>query len=158
MPYAILRVAKIKSAASASAKTDHNYRKHELRNVDSNSPHPNREYVNGKETDYWTLATARIEEVVEKTRKQLEEQVMEIARILSGYSLAEADLLRRAMGKKIKEEMDKQRELFIQGATKNGVDYDRASYIFDLLQSRLPHVQVPYEHTLYQHLLSHVTH
>ncbi len=62
-----------------------------------------------------------------------QEQVMEIARILSGYSLAEADLLRRAMGKKIKEEMDKQRELFIQGATKNGVDYDRASYIFDLV-------------------------
>ncbi|WCR59208.1 MAG: DNA polymerase III subunit alpha [Wolbachia endosymbiont of Ctenocephalides felis wCfeF] len=62
-----------------------------------------------------------------------QEQVMEIARILSGYSLAEADLLRRAMGKKIKEEMDKQHELFIQGATKNGVDYDRASYIFDLV-------------------------
>ncbi|MGL9732909.1 MAG: DNA polymerase III subunit alpha [Wolbachia sp.] len=62
-----------------------------------------------------------------------QEQVMEIARILSGYSLAEADLLRRAMGKKIKEEMDKQRELFIQGATKNHVDYDRASYIFDLV-------------------------
>ncbi|MGL9757812.1 MAG: DNA polymerase III subunit alpha [Wolbachia sp.] len=62
-----------------------------------------------------------------------QEQVMEIARILSGYSLAEADLLRRAMGKKIKEEMDKQRELFVQGATKNGVDYDRASYIFDLV-------------------------
>ncbi|WP_353283731.1 DNA polymerase III subunit alpha [Wolbachia endosymbiont (group A) of Pogonocherus hispidulus] len=62
-----------------------------------------------------------------------QEQVMEIARILSGYTLAEADLLRRAMGKKIKEEMDKQRELFIQGATKNGVDYDRASYIFDLV-------------------------
>ncbi|MGL9761800.1 MAG: DNA polymerase III subunit alpha [Wolbachia sp.] len=62
-----------------------------------------------------------------------QEQVMEIARILSGYSLAEADLLRRAMGKKIKEEMDKQREFFIQGATKNGIDYDRASYIFDLV-------------------------
>ncbi|NSM56268.1 DNA polymerase III subunit alpha [Wolbachia endosymbiont of Atemnus politus] len=62
-----------------------------------------------------------------------QEQVMEIARILSGYSLAEADLLRRAMGKKIKQEMDKQRELFIHGATKNGVDYDRASYIFDLV-------------------------
>ncbi|AAW71087.1 DNA polymerase III subunit alpha [Wolbachia endosymbiont of Brugia malayi] len=62
-----------------------------------------------------------------------QEQVMEIARILSGYSLAEADLLRRAMGKKIKAEMDKQRKLFVQGATKNGVDYDRASYIFDLV-------------------------
>ncbi|MDD9331265.1 MAG: DNA polymerase III subunit alpha [Wolbachia sp.] len=62
-----------------------------------------------------------------------QEQVMEIARILSGYSLAEADLLRRAMGKKIKAEMDKQRELFVNGAMKNGVDYDRASYIFYLV-------------------------
>ncbi|MDG7056248.1 MAG: DNA polymerase III subunit alpha [Wolbachia endosymbiont of Meromenopon meropis] len=62
-----------------------------------------------------------------------QEQVMEIARILCGYSLAEADLLRRAMGKKIKEEMDKQRELFIQRAIKNDVDYNKASYIFDLV-------------------------
>ncbi len=76
-----------------------------------------------------------LEEVLKETFGVIiyQEQVMEIARILSGYSLAEADLLRRAMGKKIKEEMDKQRELFIQGATKNGVDYDRASYIFDLV-------------------------
>ncbi|WP_349967228.1 DNA polymerase III subunit alpha [Wolbachia endosymbiont of Armadillidium arcangelii] len=76
-----------------------------------------------------------LEEVLKETFGVIiyQEQVMEIARILSGYSLAEADLLRRAMGKKIKEEMDKQRELFIQGATKNGVGYDRASYIFDLV-------------------------
>ncbi|MDX5526632.1 MAG: DNA polymerase III subunit alpha, partial [Wolbachia endosymbiont of Andrena nigroaenea] len=76
-----------------------------------------------------------LEEVLKETFGVIiyQEQVMEIARILSGYSLAEADLLRRAMGKKIKEEMDKQRELFVQGATKNGVDYDRASYIFDLV-------------------------
>ncbi|MDN5248147.1 MAG: DNA polymerase III subunit alpha [Wolbachia endosymbiont of Tyrophagus putrescentiae] len=76
-----------------------------------------------------------LEEVLKETFGVIiyQEQVMEIARILSGYSLAEADLLRRAMGKKIKEEMDKQRELFISGATKNGVDYDRASYIFDLV-------------------------
>lgn len=76
-----------------------------------------------------------LEEVLKETFGVIiyQEQVMEIARILSGYSLAEADLLRRAMGKKIKEEMDKQRKLFVQGATKNGVDYDRASYIFDLV-------------------------
>ncbi|WP_353279654.1 DNA polymerase III subunit alpha [Wolbachia endosymbiont (group B) of Xanthorhoe designata] len=76
-----------------------------------------------------------LEEVLKETFGVIiyQEQVMEIARILSGYSLAEADLLRRAMGKKIKEEMDKQRELFVQGATKHGVDYDRASYIFDLV-------------------------
>lgn len=61
-----------------------------------------------------------LEEVLKETFGVIiyQEQVMEIARILSGYSLAEADLLRRAMGKKIKEEMDKQRELFVQGATK----------------------------------------
>ncbi|MGL9725367.1 MAG: DNA polymerase III subunit alpha [Wolbachia sp.] len=76
-----------------------------------------------------------LEEVLKETFGVIiyQEQVMEIARILSGYSLAEADLLRRAMGKKIKEEMDKQRKLFIQGAMKNDVNYDRASYIFDLV-------------------------
>lgn len=76
-----------------------------------------------------------LEEVLKETFGVIiyQEQVMEIARILSGYSLAEADLLRRAMGKKIKAEMDKQRELFVSGATKNGIDYDRASYIFDLV-------------------------
>ncbi|MBV0899707.1 MAG: DNA polymerase III subunit alpha [Wolbachia endosymbiont of Fragariocoptes setiger] len=62
-----------------------------------------------------------------------QEQVMEIARILSDYTLAEADLLRRAMGKKIKKEMDKQRELFVNGAVRNGVEYERANYIFDLV-------------------------
>ncbi len=62
-----------------------------------------------------------------------QEQVMEIARIMSGYSLVEADLLRRAMGKKIKEEMDEQRKTFINGAIKNGIDTERASYIFDLV-------------------------
>jgi DNA polymerase-3 subunit alpha len=62
-----------------------------------------------------------------------QEQVMEIAKILAGYSLGEADLLRRAMGKKIKEEMDKQREIFVAGAKKNGVSQKQASDIFDLV-------------------------
>jgi DNA polymerase III alpha subunit len=47
-----------------------------------------------------------------------QEQVMQIAQILSGYSLGEADLLRRAMGKKKKEEMDKQRVRFLEGAAR----------------------------------------
>ena len=51
-----------------------------------------------------------------------QEQVMQIAQILSGYSLGEADLLRRAMGKKIKAEMDAQRERFVSGAVERGVD------------------------------------
>ncbi|CAD7028758.1 DNA polymerase III subunit alpha [Pseudorhizobium halotolerans] len=62
-----------------------------------------------------------------------QEQVMQIAQVLSGYSLGEADLLRRAMGKKIKEEMDKQRARFVDGAIKNGVSKPQADLIFDLL-------------------------
>ena len=63
-----------------------------------------------------------------------QEQVMQIAQILSGYSLGEADLLRRAMGKKKKEEMDKQRVRFVEGASENGVDKGKSSSIFDLVQ------------------------
>ena len=60
-----------------------------------------------------------------------QEQVMQIAQVLSGYSLGGADLLRRAMGKKIQSEMDAQRALFIEGARKNEVEDARASMIFD---------------------------
>ncbi len=62
-----------------------------------------------------------------------QEQVMEIAKVLAGYSLGAADLLRRAMGKKIKEEMDQQRKIFVNGAIKNGVDKRQAGEIFDLV-------------------------
>ena len=62
-----------------------------------------------------------------------QEQVMEIAKILSGYSLGGADLLRRAMGKKIKSEMEAQRQVFVDGAVARGVDRGRASTIFDLV-------------------------
>ena len=62
-----------------------------------------------------------------------QEQVMQIAQILAGYSLGEADLLRRAMGKKKQEEMDQQRARFVSGAEKNGVPAARAGTIFDLV-------------------------
>ena len=62
-----------------------------------------------------------------------QEQVMEIAKILAGYSLGAADLLRRAMGKKIKEEMDQQRAIFVNGAMKNDVSEKQAGEIFDLV-------------------------
>lgn len=62
-----------------------------------------------------------------------QEQVMQIAQILAGYSLGGADLLRRAMGKKIKAEMDAQRELFVTGAVKNNVLKEKAEEIFDLV-------------------------
>jgi DNA polymerase-3 subunit alpha len=63
-----------------------------------------------------------------------QEQVMEIAKVLAGYSLGEADLLRRAMGKKIKAEMDAQKDRFITGAVAKGVNADRAAYIFELVE------------------------
>ena len=62
-----------------------------------------------------------------------QEQVMQIAQVLAGYSLGEADLLRRAMGKKIKEEMDKQRARFVEGAVERDVSKPQADMIFDLL-------------------------
>jgi len=63
-----------------------------------------------------------------------QEQVMQIAQILAGYSLGSADLLRRAMGKKKIDEMAKQREIFINGSHDRGVSKDTASYIFDLME------------------------
>ncbi|MGL4495993.1 MAG: DNA polymerase III subunit alpha [Beijerinckiaceae bacterium] len=63
-----------------------------------------------------------------------QEQVMQAAQILSGYSLGEADLLRRAMGKKIKAEMDNQRSRFVTGAVERGVPEPKAKEIFDLLE------------------------
>lgn len=62
-----------------------------------------------------------------------QEQVMEIAKVLAGYSLGGADLLRRAMGKKIQAEMDKQRKIFVEGSVKNGIDAKQAGEIFDLV-------------------------
>ena len=62
-----------------------------------------------------------------------QEQVMQIAQILSGYSLGEADLLRRAMGKKIKAEMEAQKERFVSGAVAKGIDKGQASNIFELV-------------------------
>mgnify|MGYP006278717037 FL=1 len=63
-----------------------------------------------------------------------QEQVMQIAQVLAGYSLGEADLLRRAMGKKKVEEMAKQREVFARGAAARGVDADLATKLFDLVE------------------------
>jgi len=63
-----------------------------------------------------------------------QEQVMQIAQVLSGYSLGGADLLRRAMGKKKPEEMAKQRQIFTEGAVNRGVDERQATMIFDLME------------------------
>ncbi len=63
-----------------------------------------------------------------------QEQVMQIASALAGYSLGEGDVLRRAMGKKDKEEMARQREKFLEGAEKKGIDNETAARIFDKIE------------------------
>ena len=77
-----------------------------------------------------------LEEILKPTNGVIlyQEQVMQIAQVLSGYSLGEADLLRRAMGKKKPKEMASQREVFINGATKKGFDPKLATKIFDLIE------------------------
>jgi DNA polymerase-3 subunit alpha len=62
-----------------------------------------------------------------------QEQVMQAAQVLAGYSLGEADLLRRAMGKKIQSEMNEQRQRFIDGAAKNDITPPEANKLFDLI-------------------------
>jgi len=63
-----------------------------------------------------------------------QEQVMQIAQVLAGYTLGGADLLRRAMGKKKPEEMAKQRSIFVDGSVARGVDPKLAAHIFDLME------------------------
>jgi DNA polymerase-3 subunit alpha len=76
-----------------------------------------------------------IKHVLEETYGVIvyQEQVMKIANILASYSLGDADILRRAMGKKIAEVMDAEKEKFMAGALKNGHPTDKAEYIFDLM-------------------------
>ena len=64
-----------------------------------------------------------------------QEQVMESARVLAGYSLGQADILRRAMGKKQVEEMDKQRTIFVNGCKENNIKEDLANKIFNLIET-----------------------
>ena len=63
-----------------------------------------------------------------------QEQVMQIAQILAGFTAGEADILRRAMGKKKKAELDKQKERFINGAIKNGIAKDVANFVFTKIE------------------------
>ncbi len=63
-----------------------------------------------------------------------QEQVMQMAQLVGGYSLGGADLLRRAMGKKNVEEMAKQREFFVEGALKGGTSKEQAGQLFDLME------------------------
>ena len=76
-----------------------------------------------------------LEEILKPTNGVFlyQEQVMKSAQVMAGYSLGGADLLRRAMGKKIASEMDAQRDVFVKGAAKHDIDEAKANEIFDLI-------------------------
>jgi DNA polymerase-3 subunit alpha len=79
---------------------------------------------------------ARLEPILSPTHGVMvyQEQVMQIAQEIGGYTLGSADLLRRAMGKKLPEEMAKHRTIFVDGATKNNVTAAKATVLFDLME------------------------
>jgi DNA polymerase-3 subunit alpha len=78
----------------------------------------------------------RLEPILEPTYGIMvyQEQVMQIAQVIGGYTLGGADLLRRAMGKKKAEEMAQQRDVFVAGAEKNGLSRGKATQLFDLME------------------------
>ncbi len=91
------------------------------------------ERKHGKQIDY---LDPRLEPILSPTYGIMiyQEQVMQIAQVIGGYSLGSADLLRRAMGKKKVEEMAQQRDIFVAGAIDNGLDKDKATELFGLME------------------------
>ena len=92
-----------------------------------------RKHQNNVSIDYFH---PKLQPILEETYGVIlyQEQVMQIAQVLAGYSLGSADILRRAMGKKKVEEMAEQRQIFINGSEKRDVSVKTASYIFDLME------------------------
>jgi DNA polymerase-3 subunit alpha len=93
-------------------------------------------YCARKHGEKWAAPHPDMEEIVSETYGIMvyQEQVMQIAQKLAGYSLGAADLLRRAMGKKIRSEMEAQRRIFTQGAEARGVAPAKALEIFELME------------------------
>ena len=93
------------------------------------------DYCARKRGAEWTAPDPSIHHILAETYGVIvyQEQVMQIAQVMAGYSLAGADLLRRAMGKKIRAEMDAQRIIFCEGAVKQGNTVEKANEIFDLM-------------------------
>ncbi|MDE8345314.1 MAG: DNA polymerase III subunit alpha [Acidocella sp.] len=93
------------------------------------------DYCARKHGAAWTAPDPAIHDILAETYGVIvyQEQVMQIAQVMAGYSLAGADLLRRAMGKKIRAEMDTQRDIFIKGAVGLGHSTAKANEIFDLM-------------------------
>ncbi len=93
------------------------------------------DYCRRKHGEPWEPPHPQLQEILAETYGIMvyQEQVMQIAQHLAGYSLGAADLLRRAMGKKIRAEMEKQREAFVTGAIARAIPAPKAEEIFDLM-------------------------
>jgi DNA polymerase-3 subunit alpha len=93
------------------------------------------EFIKSKHGKKIKYIHPKLEPILEETYGVIvyQEQVMQIAVALGGFSVAQADELRRAMAKKIPEKMEKMRELFLNGATKNGISTNTATRIFELM-------------------------
>ncbi len=93
------------------------------------------DYCRRKHGEKWDAPHEELREILSETYGIMvyQEQVMQIAQKMAGYSLGAADLLRRAMGKKIRAEMDTQREIFTEGAVGRGIDRDKAVEVFELM-------------------------
>src|SRR5207302_5299405 len=91
------------------------------------------ERKNGKRVEY---LDPRLEPILKPTYGIMvyQEQVMQIAQVIGGYTLGSADLLRRAMGKKLKDEMAKHRDIFVAGAQRNGLPKHKAEQLFGLME------------------------
>jgi len=94
------------------------------------------EFVRRKQGGRVDYPDPRVEPILKPTYGIMvyQEQVMQIAQIIGGYTLGSADLLRRAMGKKLPEEMAQHRSSFVSGAAKNGISERRANDLFDLME------------------------
>lgn len=93
------------------------------------------DYINVKHGEDAKYPHPMLEEILKPTNGVFlyQEQVMKSAQVMAGYSLGGADLLRRAMGKKIASEMEKQRDVFVKGAAKKKIKKEKANEIFDLI-------------------------
>jgi len=93
------------------------------------------DYCRRKHGEAWEAPHPEIRDILGETYGIMvyQEQVMQISQVMAGYSLGAADLLRRAMGKKIRSEMEQQRQVFTDGATKRGVPAAKATEVFDLM-------------------------
>ena len=94
-------------------------------------------YIDNQNRDDYDIPHPDLKEVLDPSHGVIlyQEQVMKIAQIMSGYTLAEADILRKAMGKKLKKEMQVQRTRFVSGAVENGYTQKLAADVYDLIES-----------------------